>query len=96
MEPAVSGLHVKRLIRFDGEGSIKAFCDLAIGNLLLIRGVRIVEGKHGLFVAMPRQQGKDGKWYETVSPMTKEAEAAVNEVVLEAYREINDKVVDTT
>ena len=91
MEPMVTDLRVKRLIRFDGEGSLKAFCDLAIGDLFLIRGLRVVAGKKGLFVSMPRQQGKDAKWYDSVVAMTKGAEAAVNRVVLEAYRETNSE-----
>lgn len=88
MEP---DLCVKRVVRFDGEGSLKAFCDLAIGDLFLIRGVRVVEGKHGLFVAMPRQQGKNGRWFDTVAVMTKSAEAVVSQVVLEAYREVDSE-----
>jgi len=75
------------MVVFDGNGSLKAFCDLTIGNFFLIRGVRVIKGKRSLFVSMPRQQGKDHKWYETVLPMTKKAEAAMSEVVLEAYRQ---------
>ncbi len=71
---------------FNGEGSLKAFCDLAIGEMFLIRGVRVIEGKQGLFVSMPRQQGKDGKWYETVAMLSKEVNAEVKKVVLEEYQ----------
>ncbi len=80
-------LSVKRMVRFDGEGSLKAFCDLAIGEMLLVKGLRVVEGKNGLFVSMPRQQGKDAKWYESVVALTKEAKDEVSRVVLEAYQE---------
>ena len=80
-------LSVKRIVRFDGEGSLKAFCDLAIGEFLLVKGLRVVEGKKGLFVSMPRQQGKDGKWYEVVVMLTKEANTEVSKVVLDAYND---------
>jgi stage V sporulation protein G len=80
-------LSVKRMIRFEGEGSLKAFCDLAIGEMLLVKGLRVVEGKQGLFVSMPRQQGKDAKWYESVVALTKEAKDEISRVVLEAYRQ---------
>lgn len=80
-------LSVKRMVRFDGEGSLKAFCDLAIGEMLLVKGLRVVEGKNGLFVSMPRQQGKDGKWYDIVAMLTKEVGAEVTRVVLEAYKQ---------
>ncbi len=86
MEHVTDDLHVKRLICFEGEGSLKAFCDLAIGDRFLVRGLRVIEGKNGLFVSMPRQQGKDARWYESVEAMTKEAKAEVQRVILEAYQ----------
>ena len=80
-------LSVQRMVKFDGEGSLKAFCDLAIGDAFLIKGLRVVEGKKGLFVSMPRQQGKDAKWYESVVALTKEAKDEVSRAVLGAYRQ---------
>ena len=89
MEGTATDFEVKRLVRFDGDGTLRAFCDLAVGNVFLVKGLRVVDGKQGLFVSMPRQQGKDGKWYDTVRPLSKEAKAEVGRVVLEAY-ERND------
>lgn len=81
----MSTLSVKRLVPFEGEGSVRAYCDVALNEAFLIRGLRVVEGKHGLFVSMPRQQGKDQKWYDSVIALTRDAKLEVNKVVLEAY-----------
>jgi len=81
---------VDRLNRFEGEGTARAFCDLSISGSLLIKGIRVVEGKNGLFVSMPRQQGKDGKWYSTVMPLTEEAKQQISEAVLNAYQAAPD------
>lgn len=78
-------LTVKRINRLEGEGTAKAFCDVAIAKAFLIKGIKVIEGKKGLFVSMPREQGKDGNWYDTVLPLSKEARQQVSEVVLEAY-----------
>ena len=80
-------LSVKRLVKFDGEGTLKAFCDLAIDERFLVKGVKVVEGKRGLFVSMPRQQGKDSKWYDSVLALTKDVKADVDRVVLRAYQQ---------
>ena len=77
---------VKRINRMDGTHNLKAFCDLEVAETFLIKGVRVVEGKNGLFVSMPQEQGKDGNWYDTVFPLTKEARKQVSEVVLTAYQ----------
>ena len=90
MESMATGLAVKRLVRFHGDGTVRAYCDLAIGDLFLIKGLRVVEGKNGLFVSMPRQQGKDSKWYDNVVALTKEIKQEVGRVVLEAYQQTDD------
>lgn len=87
MEHGTNGLSVKRLVRFDGGGTVRAYCDVAIAEAFLIKGLRVVEGKNGLFVSMPRQQGKDHKWYDSVVALTKEAKVEVGRVVLEAYQQ---------
>lgn len=33
-------ISVKRINRFDGEGTAKAFCDLTIGDSFLIKGIK--------------------------------------------------------
>ena len=87
MNNGSASLAVKRLVKFDGDGSLKAYVDLEIGAQFLIKGVRVVEGKNGLFVSMPRQQGKDAKWYDSVVALTKETKQEVGRVVLAAYQE---------
>ena len=87
MNTMAPGFEVKRIVKYDGNGSLKAFCDLAVGDLVLVRGVKVVEGKHGLFVSMPRQKGKADKWFDTVSVITDETKRRLDEVVLEAYQQ---------
>lgn len=85
-------LEVKRIVKFDGAGTLKAFCDVAIGDLFVIRGVRVVEGKRGLFVSMPRQKGKADKWFDTVSVITDSTKERLDEIVMEAYQHEGEKV----
>ena len=85
MATQVLDLAVKRITKLNGNGSTKAFCDVAVASAYLIKGIRVVDGKKGLFVSLPREQGKNGQWYETVVPLTKEARERLAEVVLEAY-----------
>lgn len=77
-------IEVARLFRFDNGSSLKAFADVIIGEVL-VKGVRIVEGERGLFVAMPKSQSKDGKWYPTVMLVDKSMQGELQSIVLEAY-----------
>ena len=90
MNGALSDCTVKRILTFDGDGSLRAYCDLAVGDLFLIKGLRVVQGKNGLFVSMPRQQSKNGKWFDSVELITKEVKEDLNRLVLEAYQQEKD------
>ena len=92
MEEDTLRLAVDRVYTFDGDGPLKAFADLTINDAVLVKGFRVVDGKKGLFVGMPRQGSKSGKWFDAVKPLTKTAHAHVTRTVLEAYAaETNDK-----
>ena len=78
-------LGVDKIHKLDGTGATKAFCDLTISDSLVIKGLRVVAGKDGLFVSMPREEGRDGKWYNTVIPLKREVKDEIEKLVLEAY-----------
>ena len=79
-------LKVVRLYRFDNDSKIKAFADIAIGDFI-VKGLRILAGKKGLFLGMPQDKAKDGNWYNSFYPATKEARQDLTSVVLAAYQE---------
>ena len=78
-------IEVSRVHRLDGSGATKAFADIVIEDGLAVLGLRVVEGKSGLHVGYPREEGKDGKWYNTVVPLTREIKDEIERIVLEAY-----------
>jgi len=79
-------LKVVRLHRYDGDSKTKAFADVAIGDFI-VKGLRVVQGEKGLFLGLPQEKSKDGKWYNSFYPATKEARQNLLDVVLTAYEE---------
>ena len=67
------------------ESRIKAFVDLGVNDAILIKGLRVVQGKNGLFVSMPTEQGKNERWYERVRCMNQNVRSLIAHKVLEAY-----------
>ena len=78
-------IEVVRLNRLNGDGALKAFCDISLFDTLVIRGFRVVNGKKGIFVGMPQERGKDGQWYSTVHLLNRDVKGAIESTVLEAY-----------
>jgi len=79
-------IQISRIYKVSGDKKLKAFVDISLGGVV-VKGLRIVQGTQGLFLAMPRQQGKDGRWYNTVYPSSKELYQLLSEQVFAAYKE---------
>ena len=81
---------VSRLHMSSNGSNIRAYADVLVGDLMLIKGVRVVTKKDGqLFVAMPQQMAKDGKWYEIIRLLDKGIQQNLREVVLRAFNSEN-------
>lgn len=80
-------IEVVRLHRIENGGGIKAFVDISIDNIFIIKAFRLVEGKEGLFVALPCEIGKNGKWFHNVEILSPDIKHDIEEAIIEAYGE---------
>ncbi len=80
-------LEVIRLHRFENEGSLKAFADIQFNEEYVVKGFKLVQGKEGMFVSMPSEPGKNGKWYNTFLPLSDEVKGRISKAVFTAYEE---------
>ena len=79
-------IKVHKMYTLPGDKPLKAFADVAINDAVLIKGIKVIEGREGLFMSMPQDQGKDKKWYESVRCLNNEVRQQISDVVLMAYR----------
>ena len=87
METNTLEIQVQRMYRFESDRPLKAFADIIVNDALLIKGIKVLEGKNGLFVSMPQEQAKDKKWYDSVRCLTQDVREQITEVVLAVYKE---------
>lgn len=69
----------------NSDGKLKAFVDMKFGNEIIIKGFSVLEGKRGLFVAMPRKAGADGRWYDLLVVLNDETKLEIETQILTAY-----------
>ena len=74
-----------RFVKSPTKTSLKAFCDVAVEDRIVIRGIRVVEGRHGPFISMPRQKSGKGDWHDSVVCIDKTLQAELRRLVLDAY-----------
>lgn len=68
----------------------KAFASLAIDDLIAIRGIRIIEGAKGFFVAMPQSKDHNGQYHDIAFPLTKELRQTINTAILDEFKEVTN------
>lgn len=70
------------------KSNTKAFIELKLDNVLIVKGLSLVEGKKGLFLSYPSSKGKDGKYYNTVYSLDKEWRKTLENVCIKKYKEL--------
>lgn len=65
--------------------STKAFIELKLDEVLIIKGLSLVEGKKGLFLSFPATKGKDNKYYNSVYSLDKDWKAQLEEACIKKY-----------
>lgn len=77
------------------KSSTKAFIELKLDNILIVKGLSLVEGKKGLFLSYPAAKGKDGKYYNTVYSLDKDWSEKLEDTCIKKYEEAK-KAADST
>ncbi len=61
-----------------------AFLDVQTDDGITIKGFRLVNGSHGMFVSSPDQKSKDGKFYEMVT-LPREMKLQLEKIAISEY-----------
>ena len=65
--------------------SLKAIATLTFDACFVVKGIKVVQGERGLFVAMPSRRLPDGTYQDVAYPSTKDMTEKVRTLVLEHY-----------
>jgi len=68
------------------DAKLKAFASITLDDSFVIRGLKIIEGKTGTFVAMPSRRRKDGEYQDIAHPINNDARAEMERIILDEYR----------
>ena len=72
-------------------GKLKAIASVSLDGMFVVKGLKVMDGKKGLFVSMPQEvfTGNEGKkqYSNLFFPTTNAAKEELQTAVLEAYRQ---------
>ena len=79
-----------RIDRLIQNGNLKAVASVSLDGMFVIKGLKVMDSKKGLFVSMPQEivPGKDGQkqYSNTFFPLTNSAKTQLETAVLDAYK----------
>lgn len=67
---------------------IRAFAEVVLDDVLLLKGIKVMEGKGGgLFVSYPSQKGKDNQFHDLVVPLSEDLKKQIRRAVVDAFKD---------
>lgn len=74
----------------------KAFVELKLDDVLIVKGLSLVEGKNGLFLSFPSSKGKDNKYYNSVYSLNKDWGSDLEKACIKKYNEAGSSSNNTS
>ena len=67
------------------DSKMKGIASVLIDDCFAIRDIRIIEGKEGLFIAMPSRKNAEGVYHDIAHPINAETRKMFEEAIFEEY-----------
>ncbi|MBP8016941.1 septation regulator SpoVG [Candidatus Gracilibacteria bacterium] len=77
-----------RIAKSDAEAKLRAYADITFDDSFVIHGLKVIEGKNGMFVAMPSRKMLNGEFKDVAHPITTDVRTSINEAVITKYEEV--------
>lgn len=80
------GLEITEVrIALRDDDKLKAFASMTFNDAFVIRGLKIIEGTNGMFVAMPSRKKPDGTFQDIAHPINNESREKIESRILDEY-----------
>ena len=69
------------------DDKLRGFASITLDDCFVIRGLKIIEGGNGMFVAMPNRKRKDGTYQDIAHPINARTRRWMETRIIAAYKE---------
>lgn len=71
--------------KITNEVRLKAIVSITIDDQFVVHDIKVVDGKNGLYVAMPSKKTSTGEYRDIVHPINKECRTEIEDIILKEY-----------
>lgn len=76
---------VRVSLRQAGNDKLLAFANVTFDNAFAVRGIKIIQGTNGPFIAMPSRKMADGTFKDVAHPINTETRQMLEKAILAEY-----------
>jgi len=76
------------------EGKLKAYVNITLNHCFVVRGLKVIAGKSGTFVAMPNKQGRNGVFRDMAHPINASMRERIETTVMHEYEKAKRKAME--
>ncbi len=69
------------------DDKLRGFASITLDNCFVVRGLKVIEGSSGMFVAMPNRRRKDGSFQDIAHPINMSTREWMESQIIAAYKE---------
>lgn len=74
-----------RIRKVDSEGKLKAYVTVTFDQCFVVHNVKVIEGRTGVFIAMPSRRTKTGEYKDVAHPINSDFRTELQSRILDAY-----------
>lgn len=67
------------------EDKLKAFVNITFDDVFVVRGLKVIQGKSGLFVCMPSRKMVDGTYKDIAHPISNKFRQSMEQLIIDEY-----------
>ena len=74
-----------RIRKVEDEGKLRAYVTVTFDNCFVVHNVKIIDGKSGLFIAMPSRKTANGEYKDVAHPISPEFRTEMQDKIIAEF-----------
>ncbi|MCR5542323.1 MAG: SpoVG family protein [Ruminococcus sp.] len=80
----ITGIKIRKISE---SGRLRGIVSVTFDDVLAVHDIKIVQGEHRIFAAMPSRRDENGEFRDIVHPITASAREEIEDRILRAFEE---------
>jgi stage V sporulation protein G len=77
-----------KLVKNLNDTKLRGYADITLEGVFVVHGMKLLQGKDGLFVAMPSKRTHGGEFKDIAHPITTELRSEITKSIIREYEEL--------